>query len=259
MNGAEKTRDEDLILLVQTLPRGDERREQACETLFARYGHLVRAAVQRHQVTADLADDLFQVGYLGLMKAIINFDATVGAGLGAYAKPCVDGEIKRHFRDKRWQIHVPRPAQEMRLELRQATEELAQQLAHTPSRAELATHLRITEGELGQAQLAAQAFSAASLDAPVSTDEGSASVGELIGEEDPGLELTLNLEALHTHWEELSGPDQQLLLMRFYGNMTQTEIAGRLGCSQMQVSRLLRRTLDYLRYRITDPGTAPAA
>jgi len=251
--------DEELILLVQTLPHGATRRDRACETLLARYGHIVRAAVQRHRTTPDLAEDLTQVGYLGLMKAITNFDPAVGSSLSAYAQPCVTGEIKRHFRDKRWQLRVTRPAQELRLELRRATDDLAQQLSHTPSDTELASHLQITEGEVTTARLAARAFTAASLDAPVSSEEGAASIGELIGDEDPGLEHTLNMEALRTHWEELAEPDRQLLLMRFYGNMTQSEIGERLGVSQMQVSRLLRRTLGYLRQRLTGPEPGQAA
>ena len=251
--------DEELIRLVQTLPHGATRRDRACETLLARYGHIVRAAVQRHRTAPDLAEDLTQVGYLGLMKAITNFDPAVGSSLSAYAQPCVTGEIKRHFRDKRWQLRVTRPAQELWLELRRATDDLSQQLSHTPSDTELASHLQITQGEVTTARLAARAFTATSPDAPVSSEDGAASVGELIGDEDPGLEHTLNMEALRTHWGELAEPDRQLLLMRFYGNMTQSEIGERLGISQMQVSRLLRRTLDYLRQRLTEPEPGQVA
>jgi RNA polymerase sigma-B factor len=257
--GERHASDEELIRLVQTLPHGDARRDRACETLMARYGHIVRSAVQRHRAARDLAEDLTQVGYLGLMKAITNFDPAVGSSLAAYAQPCVTGEIKRHFRDKRWQGRVARPAQELRLELRRATDDLAQQLARTPSDTELASHLHITQGEVVTARLAARAFTATSLDAPVSSEDGAASIGELIGDEDPGLEHTLNMEALRTHWEELAEPDRQLLLMRFYGNMTQSEIGQQLGVSQMQVSRLLRRTLDYLRQRLTDPERGQVA
>ena len=251
--------DEELIRLVQTLPHGATRRDRACETLLARYGHIVRAAVQRHRTAPDVAEDLTQVGYLGLMKAITNFDPAVGSSLSAYAQPCVTGEIKRHFRDKRWQLRVTRPAQELRLELRRATDDLSQQLSHTPSDTELASHLQITQSEVATARLASRAFAATSLDAPVSSDEGAASIGELIGDEDPGLEHTLNMEALRTHWGELAEPDRQLLLMRFYGNMTQSEIGEQLGVSQMQVSRLLRRSLDYLRQRLTEPEPGQVA
>jgi RNA polymerase sigma-B factor len=184
----------------------------------------------------------------------------VGENLAAYARPCVEGEIKRYFRDKRWQVRVARPAQELRLELRRVTEDLTQELARRPSEEELAAHVGISPDELAGARLAGQAFQASSLDAPVVTDEpDGASLGELLGAEDPGLELTLNMEALRTHWEELPGQEQQLLLMRFYGNMTQSEIGERLGVSQMQVSRLLRRALDYLRGRITGSVPGPRA
>jgi RNA polymerase sigma-B factor len=249
----------DLIRLVQTLPHDDPRRNRACETLIAEHEHIVRSAVLRHMATPDLAEDLTQVGYLGLMKAIINFDPAVGSCLAAYAKPCVNGEIKRYFRDKRWQLRVSRPAQELRLELRRVSETLTQQLARTPTEAELADHLEITLGELADARLAAQAFFASSLDAPLYSEEESSSLGDTLGNEDPGLEYTLDVEALRTHWEELPEPEQKLLLMRFYGNMTQTEIGDQLGVSQMQVSRLLRRALAYLRQRITEPESQPAA
>jgi RNA polymerase sigma-70 factor (sigma-B/F/G subfamily) len=244
----------ELIRLVQTLPHGDVRRDRACEVLVTRYGHIVRMAVARYRVSPDVAEDLAQVGYLGLMKAITNFDPVVGESLAAYAQPCVSGEIKRHFRDKRWQVRVPRPAQELRLELRRAGDELAQQLARSPSDAELAHHLGISASEVAEARLAGQAFSASSLDAPAASDQDGASLGDRLVTDDPDLEHTLDMQALRTHWDELPRQDQQLLLMRFYGNMTQTQIAERLGCSQMQVSRVLRRTLGYLRERISGPS-----
>ena len=255
--GAGEVGEGELIRLVQMLPHGSARRERACELLLARHGHLVRSAVHRYAASADLAEELAQVGYLGLMKAITNFDPAVGDSLTAYAQPCVTGEIKRHFRDKRWQVRVTRPAQELRLALRTAADELTQELARTPTDAELARHLEVSPGEVAGARVTGQAFYAVSLDAPVAEEEDAATLGELLGAEDPGLELTLDLEALRTHWEELPGQQQELLLLRFYGNMTQTQIAERLGVSQMQVSRLLRRALAYLRDRISGAATPP--
>jgi RNA polymerase sigma-B factor len=102
-------------------------------------------------------EDLLQVGYLGLLKAIMNFDPEVGESLGAYAQPCVSGEIKRHFRDKRWQIRVKRPVQELHLAVRAAAAELTQQLARVPSDAELAAWLEVTEAEVTEARAAEQA------------------------------------------------------------------------------------------------------
>ena len=256
-SGAGEVSEGELIELVQTLPHGSVRRERACELLMARNGHIVRAAVHRYAASPDVAEELAQVGYLGLMKAIINFDPAVGECLAAYAKPCVSGEIKRHFRDKRWQVRVPRPTQELRLALRTASDELTHELARTPTDAELARHLKVSAGEVAGARVSGQAFHAASLDAPVADEEDAVTLGELLGAEDPGLEHTLDMEALRTHWEELAGPDRQLLLLRFYGNMTQTQIAERMGVSQMQVSRLLRRVLDYLRDRIAGTEVSP--
>ena len=121
--------DAELASLVQSLPGGDARREQACETLVARYQPVIRACVHRYSVTLDLADELTQVGYVGLMKAINNFDPELGTNLAAYARSCASGEIKRYFRDRRWQIRVRRSVQELWLEIRDATTVLTQELA----------------------------------------------------------------------------------------------------------------------------------
>ena len=245
--------DAELAALVQSLPCGDIRREQACEALVGRYQPIVRSCVRRYPRTPEIADELMQVGYLGLIKAISNFDPQIGSSLSAYARPCVSGEIKRYFRDRRWSVRVDRPAQELMLEIREASGTLTQQLARAPRRAELAEYLHVSEGQITEAQSASQAFQAVSLDAPLSTEDGTVSFGDLIGEEDPRLAHTVDLESVQAHWDELDDQCQLLLSLRFYGNMTQAEIGNRLGVSQMQVSRLLRSTLDYLRDRLTGP------
>ena len=252
--------DSDLVWTVQSRPKGDPEREAACETLVARYQGLVRSCVQRYRDTPESPEELMQVGYLGLLKAINNFDVAVGPSLAAYAQPCVGGEIKRYFRDKRWQVRVRRPVQELRLEIRKATADLTQRLARTPRDAELAGYLHVSEEQVREAQVASAAFQAASLDAPLPDghDEGS-SLADLLGAEDPGLERTLDMQAVWTHWEELPDREQELLMMRFYGNMTQAQIGAQLGISQMHVSRLLSRALAYLRERIAEPPRATAA
>jgi RNA polymerase sigma-B factor len=191
-----------------------------------------------------------QVGYLGLLKAINNFNPAFGNTLAGYAQPCVSGEIKRHFRDKRWHVHVKRSLQELRLELRSATSELGHELGHTPSDAELADFAGVTVAEVAEARRADQAFRASSLDAPATSEDSSATVGELLGSEDPRLEHVLDMESVWTHWSGLPDRLQQILLMRFYGNMTQAEIGARLDISQMHVSRLLADALGYLRERL---------
>jgi RNA polymerase sigma-B factor len=249
----QETSDTELLHLVQSLPTGDPRRQAACETLVTRYEHLVRSCVRRYRDSPEAADDLMQVGYVGLMKAINNFDPGVGGNLSAYAQPCVSGEIKRHFRDKRWQVRVGRPAQELRLRIRGALGELTQQLAGTPSTAEIAQYLHVSEADVAEAQLASRAFQASALDAPVLPDGTGASISDLMGAEDPGLDQAIDMDAVWQHIEELPDREQRLLMMRFYGNMTQEQIAQRLGISQMHVSRLLTRALGYLREHIGEP------
>ncbi|HEU5418091.1 MAG TPA: SigB/SigF/SigG family RNA polymerase sigma factor [Streptosporangiaceae bacterium] len=249
--------DQDLVSLVQTLPPGDPRRESACETLVGRYQSIVRSCAQRYRDSPEPAEDLTQVGYVGLLKAINNFDPAYGNSLAAYAQPCVSGEIKRHFRDKRWHIRVRRMTQELRLEIRGATAELTQELSRMPRDGELAERLQVTEADIRETRVADQAFQAASLDAPIDDDGQSATFGDFLGADDPAIEQAVDMESVWTHWQELPDREQRLLTMRFYGNMTQAQIGEQLGISQMHVSRLLTRALDYLREHVSDAPARP--
>ncbi|HEX6930685.1 MAG TPA: SigB/SigF/SigG family RNA polymerase sigma factor [Streptosporangiaceae bacterium] len=250
----EQRDDAELLDMIRSLPREHPIRETACEVLVNRYRPLVRSCVRRFQNSPEPYEDLLQVGYVGLIKAINNYDPAAGTGLAGYALPCVSGEIKRYFRDKRWQIHVKRSLQELRLSARNAAAELTQSLGRAPTDAELADRLQVTDGELREVRRAELAFQSSSLDAPVTDDEGRASLADLIGTEDPNLEHVLDMEAVWTHLTGLPEREQQLLLMRFYGNMTQAEIGKHLGISQMHVSRLLAEALAYLRERLLEPA-----
>jgi len=243
--------DRDLLLMVRTLPRDDNLRASACETLIGRYQKLVRSCVRQYRGSPESAEELMQVGYVGLLKAINNFNPDIGGSLSAYAQPCVSGEIKRHFRDKRWQVHVRRPAQELLLEVRQATEELTHRLGRSPGDDELAAHLGVTAAELQEARRADMVlFHTYSLDAPVFGRQDPVQLADLLGEDDQDVEQTLDMAAVSAHWKELPLREQRILIMRFYGNLTQAEIGERLGISQMHVSRLLARALGYLRDRL---------
>ena len=250
----EQRDDAELLELIHELPRDSQAREIACEVLVTRYRPLVRSCVRRFQNSPEPYEDLLQVGFVGLIKAINNYDPAAGTGLAGYAMPCVSGEIKRYFRDKRWQVHVKRSLQELRLAARSATAELTQTLGHAPADAELADRLNITEAELREVRQAEMAFQSSSLDAPLTDEDGRASLADLIGSEDPQLEQVLDMEAVWKHWSGLPDREQQLLLMRFYGNMTQAEIGKQLGISQMHVSRLLAEALTYLRERLMEPA-----
>ena len=250
--------DGELLELVHTLPAESRRRSAACEALVLRYRSLVRSCARRYRDSPEPEEELMQVGYVGLLKAINNFDPAFGGNLAAYAQPCISGEIKRHFRDKRWQVHVKRSLQELRLELRNVASDLTNALGRIPTDAELAQHLNITEEDVREARQAELAFQAASLDSPVTTQDGSASLGDLLGDDDPQLEHLIDMQAVWAHWSELPDREQQLLLMRFYGNMTQAEIGAQLGISQMHVSRLLAEALSYLRAHLVDQAAVPA-
>jgi RNA polymerase sigma-B factor len=249
--------DRELLRIVRSQPMDSPRRATACEVLVSRHRNLVRSCVQRYKRSPEPAEDLMQVGYVGLLKAINNFDPEVGGSLAAYAQPCISGEIKRHFRDKRWQVHVERSMQELVLQVREATRQLTQQLGHQPADAEVASHLGISEAELREARRADMVFQPASLDAPLAGRPDAASLADVLGEEDPEVEHTLDMESVAAHWGELPRREQKILLLRFYGDMTQAEIGQQLGISQMHVSRLLAHALGHLRQRLLDTTPAP--
>ena len=246
--------DNALLVRLRTLPRDSIEREVICQILVSRYAGLVRSCVRPYRRSPEPAEDLLQVGYVGLLKAINNFDPGCGDSLTAYAQPCISGEIKRHFRDRRWQIRVRRQDQELLLEMRDAEETLTQQLGRTPDDRELARHLAITEDDVREARRAHQAFTAYSLDAPLSHSDDPGLLADILGEDDPAVAHVVDIEAVHTHLDELPEREQRILMLRFYGNLTQEQIGDRLGISQMHVSRLLNRTLTYLRAQITKPA-----
>jgi len=242
--------DRELLGIAGSLPRIGARRMAACELLVFRYRYLVRSCVQRYSRGPEPAEDLLQVGYVGLVAAINNFDPAVGCSLATYARSHINGEIKRYFRDKRWHVHVVRPVKELVMQVRTATWQLAQELGRMPTEADLAASLGVSGHDLRNARLAEMAFEPSSLDAPLSGQPGTALVADLLGEEDPQLDHMLDMQAVAAHWGELSAHEQKILLMRFYGGMTQDKIGQQLGISQIQVSRLLGRALGYLRPRL---------
>ena len=249
-----------LIDQVQSLPVGSAQRAAAYEELVRRYEFVVKACVRRYRDSPESDEDLMQVGYLGLLKAINNFNPELGPGLVAYAQPCVSGELKRHFRDKRWQVRVQRSSQELMLAVRDVRATLTQELGRAPRDQELAEAAGISMADLRDAQQAEMAFRPWYLDSPVSgEDDEGMTFGELLGGEDPGIDHAVDTEALWAHWAALPERQQRILAMRFYGNMTQAEIGGRLGISQMHVSRLLDAALTRLRDRLTDGTARPPA
>jgi len=245
--------DRALLSLVQSLPHAAARRAAACELLVARYEGLVRSCVRPYRRSPVPASELMQVGYVGLLKAIGNFDPAVGVSLATYARPCISGELKRYFRDTRWPLRVGRPVQELVLQVRDATGPLTQQLGRTPADSDLALHLGVSRSDVRQARQAQLAFQPSSLDAPLAGLAAVSTLADALGAEDPQLDHMLTMHAVAAHWGELPPREQQILLMDFCGNLTQAQIGLRLSISQMHVSRLRAHALGHLRARLLGP------
>jgi RNA polymerase sigma-B factor len=236
-----------LLAIAQSPPRGSERATAARELLVTRHRNLVRSCVARYRRSPEQDEDLMQAGYVGLMKAINNFDPAVGDSLAAYAQPTITGELKRHFRDSRWPVHAKRSVQELVLAIRAATEDLTQELGRAPAEADLAARLNVSRAELREARLAETAFWPSSLDTPLGGGPAGASLADLMGEDDPRIEHMLAMQVVAAHWDELPARERTILMLRFHGNLSQAEIGRQIGVSQMQVSRLLTHALGHLR------------
>nr|WP_296065571.1 SigB/SigF/SigG family RNA polymerase sigma factor [uncultured Actinoplanes sp.] len=202
---------------------------------------------RRYRGRGEPIEDIEQVARLGLVKAIDRYDPERGS-FTAYAIITISGEIKRHFRDRTWGVHVPRRLQDLTLEIGHATTALTSTLSRTPTTAELAAKLGVEERAVAEAKESAAGYSPASLNTPVKGDDGSAGeFGDLIGDIDPDLEMVDDRITVSGLLLKLPARERRMLAMRFYGNRTQAEIAAELGISQMHVSRLLSRALAWLR------------
>ncbi len=230
-------------LLIRYHDDGDiAAREELCE----RFLPLARDLALRYTYTDEPLDDLVQVASLGLIKAIDRFEPGRGAKFTSYAAPTILGELKRHFRDKGWSLHVPRDLQERTLAVSRATETLSKELGRSPKVREVAAHLGCSVEQVLEAQEASASYEAASLDAPTMRDGESAALVDMLGDEDSSFELVEDREAIASTWRDLPAVEQRVLQLRFVDDLTQREIGERIGYSQMHVSRLLRRALNRL-------------
>jgi RNA polymerase sigma-B factor len=233
------------------LPPDDPERARLRATLVELHLPLVEYLARRFRNRGEWLDDLTQVATIGLIKSIDRFDLERGVEFSTYATPTIVGEIKRHFRDKGWAVRVPRRLQELKLSLTKAIGELAQREGRAPTVSELAAHLQMTEEEVLEGLESANAYSTVSLDAPDSGDEDAPAVADSLGMIDEALEGVEYRESLKPLLERLPPREKKILLLRFFGNLTQSQIAAELGISQMHVSRLLARTLAQLREGLT--------
>jgi len=240
----EDARETERRLLIRYHEEGDlAAREELCE----RFLPLARDLALRYTYTDEPLDDLVQVASLGLIKAIDRFEPGRGTKFTSYAAPTILGELKRHFRDKGWSLHVPRDLQERTLAVSRATEVLSKELGRSPKIREVAEHLGCSTEQVLEAQEAAASYEAVSLDAPAARDDGeSATLVDLIGGEDSAYELVEDRQVIASTWLALPEIERQVLELRFMHDLTQREIGERIGYSQMHVSRLLRRALKRL-------------
>lgn len=236
---------------ISQLPEGDPERQRLRDELVELHLPLVEYLARRFRNRGEWLDDLIQVATIGLIKSIDRFDLERGVEFSTYATPTIVGEIKRHFRDKGWAVRVPRRLQELKLSLTKAISELAQREGRAPTVSELAKHLQMSEEEVLEGLESANAYSTVSLDAPDSGDEDAPAVADSLGIIDESLEGVEYRESLKPLLEKLPSREKRILLLRFFGNMTQSQIAAELGISQMHVSRLLARTLAQLREGLT--------
>lgn len=239
-----------LFAAVQSPESDEAARLAARSTLVEAHYGLVEMAARRYHDRGEPFEDLVQVGSIGLLKAIDRFDADRGVQFSTFAVPTIIGEIKRHFRDQGWSVRVPRRLRELVVRLRPAREDLHQRLGREPNAAELAEAMGVSEDDVLEALESAQAYAALSLETPRDS-EGGGSLADTIGEDDREIALMLTREALRPALDALEQRQRKIIAMRFFGHRTQAEIGAALGISQVQVSRILTRTLSDLRAQMT--------
>ena len=223
----------------------------ARDQLVDKYLPLVRSIASRYSGRGEPLEDLIQVGSIGLVLAIERFDVDRGVKFTTYAVPTIVGEIQRHFRDRAWAVHVPRRMKEMSLKLTRAIEGLTADLGRSPTIAELAEEAALEEEEVVEALETYHAYSTRSLSQPLGlgeNDEGT--VEDLFGAPDPGYDEVEHGALLESGLSALDERERTIVELRFFEGLTQSEIAARIGISQMHVSRLLRRSLAVMRGRL---------
>lgn len=219
------------------------------DRLILLFLNLVHFLAKKFAYRGEALDDLIQVGTIGLIKAIDRYDLTRGVEFSTYATPTIVGEIKRYFRDKGWALKVPRRLQELNMQISRKTEELSNRLGRSPTLAEIAGALSVSEEEVLEAAEMGQVYNVLSLEAEVNADNdrNGFSLLDYIGERDPQLERIGDVTNLKDAMMCLSKRERIVIYLRFYENLSQIEIAKRLGMSQMHVSRIQHKALDKLR------------
>jgi RNA polymerase sigma-B factor len=221
--------------------------QHAREELVERFMGLARQVAVRYRRQSEPLEDVMQVASLGLLKAIDRFDPDRGIAFSSFAVPTMLGEVKRHFRDKSWTVRPPRDLQELTLRVEQATTQLSSALSRAPSVTELSEHLGVNDEDILEALEAGRARSATSLSAPRGDEDDGSTLGDMLGDDEDGFARAEDRATLAVLFAELTPRERTVLTLRFKQDMTQAEIGEIVGVSQMQVSRIIRGSIERLR------------
>ena len=228
------------------------------ERAIGEYMPLARKLARRYHRGREPLEDLEQVAYVGLLKAVERFDPTYGSRFTSFAMPTINGELRRHFRDATWALHAPRWVQEAVLEVTRASDRLGSELGRSPTIGEISEATGLDAEQISEALVARGHQTTSSLDTPLSDEEGQ-TVADVLGAEDAGYDLVDHRATVAPLIAQLPAREREVLRLRFDHELTQTQIARRVGCSQMQVSRLLRRAIARLSQVSDEPQPLPGA
>ncbi|MEU4398321.1 RNA polymerase sigma factor SigF [Micromonospora orduensis] len=246
---------DDLLSSLAATPPDDPRRPALRDRTIEAWLPLARHLARRYAGRGAPDDDLIQTAAVGLIKAVDNFDPSRGIDFSGYAIPTIIGEIKRYFRDRTWAVRVPRRLQELRLSISAANSALTHSLGRQPTVADIASYLDVSEESVLEGLEGARAYRATSLSTPIGTD-GSRELGDTLGGDDYEFDLVDIRVALGPALATLPEREREILSLRFHGNLTQSQIADKIGVSQMHVSRLITRSLATLRRHLSDDSAA---
>jgi RNA polymerase sigma-B factor len=233
------------------LTKDNPERDRLRDRLVAEHLPVAHNIARRFRGRGESQDDLKQVAVVGLINAVDRFEPDRGSDFLAFAVPTIMGEVRRYFRDASWSVRVPRRLKELHISLSSASAKLSQELGHAPTARQLAEHLGLSIDLVYEGLEAGNAYHAVPLE-PAANEPEAAGLGNTLGEYDQALEQVEYRESLQPLLEELPERERTILVLRFFGNMTQTQIAEQVGISQMHVSRVLRQTLTFLRQRMSN-------
>jgi RNA polymerase sigma-B factor len=248
----------DMIRHLKTLDdQSDDYRRQR-DAIVEHCLPLAEHIARRYRNRGEPLDDLIQTARMGLVHAVNRFNVDNGADFLAFAVPTVAGEVRRHFRDRGWAVKVPRRIKDLQAQLNNARSELSQSLGRAPNATEIAEHMGIDRDLVVDATFAGSNYSALSTDSTSGSDDTYSSLADRLGEVDAGIDKVLQVETVRPLIAALPERQRTVLTLRFFEDMTQTEIAKHIGCSQMHVSRLLARALDTVRSQVRESELAAA-